>query len=261
MAPEKHPFCLELRGVSTRLGGVPVLKDICIQVREQEIVSIIGPNGAGKTTLFNVICGNVRPTSGCISYRSQDITGWPPHRVCHAGIARTFQRTRPFAEMTTCENVQMGFRFGKTRGRASPGSTGLAPDCDALLELVGLGRKRDTRGGDLTLSEQRRLEVARALATRPHLLLLDEFAAGLSPQAIKQAVELIRMLRERGLTLILVDHFLNLTACVSDRLVALDQGEQIAEGDPTSVLNSSEVIAAYLGERPRTDLREGPQGD
>ncbi len=230
-----------------------MLKDISIQVREQEIVSIIGPNGAGKTTLFNVICGNVRPLSGTVTYRGRDITGWPPHRVCHAGIARTFQRTRPFAEMTACENVRMGLRFGKSRRHGSGDSSQWPHDCEALLELVGLGHKRDTRGGDLTLSEQRRLEVARALATRPHLLLLDEIAAGLSPQAIKQAVELIRMLRERGLTLLLIDHFLNLTARVSDRLVALDKGEQIAEGDPERVLNSREVIASYLGERQRTE--------
>jgi branched-chain amino acid transport system ATP-binding protein len=158
--------------------------------------------------------------------------------------------------MTARENVQMGLRFGKRSKRASSDPAGLELDSDELLELVGLSRKRDTRGGDLTLSEQRRLEVARALATRPHLLLLDEIAAGLSPQAIKQAVELVKMLRERGLTLILIDHFLNLTACVSDRLIALDQGEQIAEGEPDSVLNCSEVVAAYLGDRQKTD-REG----
>jgi len=257
MVPEKSSLCLELRNVSIRLAGVTVLKDINIPVREQEIVSIIGPNGAGKTTLFNIICGNARPTSGRVFYRNQDITGWPPHRICHAGIARTFQTTRPFPEMTARENVQMGLWFGKTSSQGSPGA-GL--DSDELLELVGLDRKRDTRGRDLTLSEQRRLEVARALGTRPHLLLLDEIAAGLSPQAIRQAVELVKMLRERGLTLIIIDHFLNLTERVSDRLIALDQGEQIVEGDPHTVLNCSEVVAAYLGERRKTEQEESTDG-
>jgi branched-chain amino acid transport system ATP-binding protein len=250
MVSEESDLCLELRDISIRLGGVAVLKDINLRVREQEIVSIIGPNGAGKTTLFNVVCGNARPASGRVSYRNQDITGWPPHRICRAGIARTFQTTHPFPEMTARENVQMGLWFGKTGVRASSAA---GVDSDELLELVGLGRKRETRGRDLTLSEQRRLEVARALATRPHLLLLDEIAAGLSPQAIKQAVELVRMLRERGLTLIIIDHFLNLTARVSDRLIALDQGEQIAEGVPDEVLNRGEVVAAYLGERQKTE--------
>jgi branched-chain amino acid transport system ATP-binding protein len=257
MVPEKSDRCLELCNVSIRLAGVAVLKDINIQVREQEIVSIIGPNGAGKTTLFNIVCGNVRPMCGRVTYRNQDITGWPPHRICHAGIARTFQTTRPFPDMTARENVQMGLWFGKKTTQASS-VVGL--DSDELLELVGLGRKRDTRGRDLTLSEQRRLEVARALGTSPRLLLLDEIAAGLSPQAIKQAVELVKMLRERGLTLIIIDHFLNLTARVSDRLIALDQGEQIAEGEPDKVLNCSEVVAAYLGERQITGQEESTDG-
>jgi branched-chain amino acid transport system ATP-binding protein len=257
MVPQKSNFCLELRDISIRLAGVDVLKDINIRVREQEIVSIIGPNGAGKTTLFDIVCGNARPTSGRVYHGNRDITGWPPHRICHAGIARTFQTTRPFPEMTARENVQMGLWFGKKGARAS--ST-LGLDSDGLLELVGLGRKRDTRGRDLTLSEQRRLEVARALGTRPRLLLLDEIAAGLSPQAIKQAVELVKMLRERGLTLIIVDHFLNLTARVSDRLIALDQGEQIAEGEPDEVLNCSEVVASYLGERQKTGQEESADG-
>ncbi len=251
MASEKREICLELRSLSICLAGSVVLKDVNIRVREQEIVSIIGPNGAGKTTLFNIICGNLRPTSGSVHYRSQEITGWPPHRICHAGIARTFQTTRPFPEMTARENVQVGLYFGKLGAKAS--GPALQLDADELLDLVGLARKRGTRGSDLTLSEQRRLEVARALATRPQLLLLDEIAAGLSPQAIKQAVELVRMLRGRGLTLILIDHFLNLTARVSDRLIALDQGELIADGDPESVLNSAEVIAAYLGERQKAE--------
>lgn len=147
----------------------------------------------------------------------------------------------------------MGLWFGKTE--AQPSST-VDHSADELLDLVGLGHKGDTRGRNLTLSEQRRLEVARALATRPQLLLLDEIAAGLSPQAIKQAVELVRMLRKHGLTLVIIDHFLNLTARVSDRLIALDEGELIAEGEPDQVLSRGEVVAAYLGERRKLELEE-----
>lgn len=258
MASEESDLCLELRDISIRLSGIDVLKGINIRVREQEIVSIIGPNGAGKTTLFNIICGEVRPTTGRVFYRDRDVTGLPPHKICHLGIARTFQTPRPFPDMTARKNVQVGLCFGKTPQESATAAIHL--DADELLDLVGLGRKRDARGGDLTLSEQRRLEVARALATRPRLLLLDEIAAGLSPQAIKQSVELVRLLRERGLTVILIDHFLNLTARVSDRLIALDQGELIAEGSPDTVLNYDEVVAAYLGERHKADQEEIAHG-
>ena len=230
-------------------GEQNVLKDVSFEIAEQEIVSIIGPNGAGKTTLFNIICGQVKPTRGNIRFHGEDITGWPAHRICRAGIARTFQNARPFPEMSAEENVLVGIRFGRKTDAERPEN---ARGAIEMLELVGLGHKARTRAKYLTLSELRRLEVARALATRPHLLLLDEIAAGLSPQAIKHAVELVRTLRARGLTLLIIDHFLNLTAEVSDRLIALDQGEKIVEGKPSEVLECSEVISAYFGERHQT---------
>jgi branched-chain amino acid transport system ATP-binding protein len=234
--------------VGKRYGPQTALEAISLTVREQEIVGIVGPNGAGKTTLFNIISGLVKPSHGRVLLFGRDVTGWPPQRLCRAGIARTFQIPKPFAEMTAVENVLTALWFGGgapvafRQGRDAAGE---------LLELVGLEKKRSTRAGDLTPSEQRRLEVARALATDPRLLLLDEIAAGLSPQAVKQSTGLVERLRGRGLTLLIIDHFLNLTVKVSDRLFALDQGEMVAEGLPLDVMHHPDVVCAYLGERHR----------
>jgi branched-chain amino acid transport system ATP-binding protein len=258
MDAREAQIVLAMENVGVMIGSRPVLKGIHLAVEEQTIVSVIGPNGAGKTTLFNVICGHVRPSVGKVLYRGRDITRRQPHEICHAGVSRTFQIPRPFPEMTALENVQMGIWFGK-EARGNRDSEGLPAAAD-LLEIAGLTHKRHTRAKELTLSEQRRLEVARALGTRPRLLLLDEIAAGLSPSAIRQAVELIRTLRGHGLTLFIIDHFLNLTARVSDRLIALDRGEIIVEGKPSEVLNSPSVIASYLGERlpePEMAVRDG----
>lgn len=248
MGAAETTSCLAVEDISVKLGGKTVLHQVSLQVEDGEIVSVIGPNGAGKTTLFDVITGRLRPTGGRVFYRGRSIAGWPPHRVCRAGIGRTFQIARPFPEMTALENVLIGLWFGKG---VSVGGRRACEQARELLEAVGLGTKVDTPARELTLSEQRRLEVARALSTRPKLLLLDEIAAGLSPQAVRQAMELVRALRTRGVTLLIIDHFLNLTARVSDRLVALDKGEKIAEGKPQEVIQNPEVISAYLGERRR----------
>jgi branched-chain amino acid transport system ATP-binding protein len=246
MAAAATEIALALENVDVLLNSRPILRSISLAVEKQSIVSIIGPNGAGKTTIFNVICGHVRPSSGRVLLEGRDMTGRQPHDICRAGISRTFQIPRPFPEMTAYENVRMGVWFGKQgHGAAESGE----PTAQDLLDRVGLRQKSHTRARELTLSEQRRLEVARALATRPRLLLLDEIAAGLSPSAIRQAVELVQALRDQGLTLLIIDHFLNLTARVSDRLIALDTGELIAEGSPSQVLSSPSVIASYLGER------------
>ncbi len=238
---------LELREVSVIWAAQTLLHAISLQVAAQTVLGIIGPNGAGKTTLMNVIVGQITPTRGQVIYQGQDITAWPPHRRCHAGIARTFQIPRPFVEMTAWENVAVAMRFGQAK-RAKPVQREQAM---AYLELVGLTHKADTLGHDLTLSEQRRLEVARALATEPQLLLLDEVAAGLSPKMVRQVVGLVEKLRDRGLTLIIIDHFLNLTLEVADRLFVLDRGEKILEGPPQEVIRHPEVVGAYLGTRRR----------
>jgi branched-chain amino acid transport system ATP-binding protein len=253
MAAGTGKICLELRKVGIEFRQHRVLKDITLTLEEQEIVSVIGPNGAGKTTLFNIICGRIHPARGTVLFRGRDITRWPPHRICHAGIARTFQIARPFPDMTALENILIGLWFGKKSTSALSAGRDEALE---LLDLVGLGHKRDLAAKELTLSELRRLEVARALGTKPQLLLLDEIAAGLSPQAIKRSVELVKALRDRGLTLLIIDHFLNLTAIVSDRLIALDQGEKIMEGKPSEVLECPEVISSYLGERQQSGREE-----
>ena len=246
-------ICLDLVHVSKKYGTRRVLTDISLTIARQEILGIIGPNGAGKTTLFDIICGQVRPTRGAIYLDGCDITDWAPHRICHAGIARTFQIAKPFPEMTALENVEIGLRFGKPEALSPSECHDRALE---LLEWVGLANKFKTPAGQLTLSEQRRLEVARALATRPHVLMLDEIAAGLSPQAVKAAVQLVEKLRDRGLTLLIIDHFLNLTVKVSDRIVALDRGEKIIEGTPSEVMNHPEVVSAYLGERHKPTHKE-----
>ncbi len=245
--------CLELSDISKSFQGRRVLAGVSLTVHDGEILGIIGPNGAGKTTLFNIICGLVRADAGRVVFHGQDITGWPPHRICRAGIARAFQIPQPFPEMSVLENVLIGAWFGQ-----EPGAGAGDPQAEAreLLALVGLGEKGALPCHELNLIEKRRLEVARALATRPHLLLLDEIAAGLSPAAVRQTVDLVKKLRDRGLTLIVTDHYLNLTLRVSHRLVALDQGEVVAEGSPREVIRHPEVASAYLGTRESRAARE-----
>jgi branched-chain amino acid transport system ATP-binding protein len=245
MGSAKDEICLELQSIQIHFEQVPVLRDINLSLRENEIVSIIGPNGAGKSTLFNIICGLTRPSGGRVLYYGEDITRWPTHRICHAGIGRTFQIARPFAGMTTLENVLFAFCFGKPKG----GQCSLKrKEALRLLDLLQLSHKADLPSRELTCSELRRLETARALATRPKLLLLDEIVAGFSPQVIDQWVGLLKTLRDQGLTLLIIDHFLSLTAKVSDRLIALHHGTKIAEGEPDEVLSCPEVVSAYLGE-------------
>jgi branched-chain amino acid transport system ATP-binding protein len=232
--------------VSKRFGPRRALEGFDLTVRQGEVVGIIGPNGSGKTTLFNLITGQVQPDCGVIRVFGQDAGGWPPHRFCHAGVARTFQIPQPFPEMTALENVLIPVWFGQGD---RPAGNSHREAALGHLRTVGLPHKVDTLARDLTLSEQRRLEVARALATRPRLLLLDEIAAGLSPKLVAQVVGLVEQWRGQGLTLLIIDHFLNLTLKAAGRLVALDQGEKLAEGPPAEVFRHPEVVAAYLGTR------------
>ena len=238
---------LQLQGLSKKFNDHLALNAIDFSLREGEIVGLVGPNGAGKTTLFNLICGRFRPSSGSVLFAGMDITGCKADKICRLGISRTFQSSRPFLQMSSLHNVLVGRVFGKGfRFNTRPEDVNMAQE---LLEVVGIARKAETPAKDLTLSEQRRLDLARALATRPRLLLLDEVAAGFSPVAVKQAVSLVRRVRERGVTLLIIDHFLNLSLQVSDRLLALDHGEKIAEGTPKEVMANQEVIRAYLGLR------------
>jgi branched-chain amino acid transport system ATP-binding protein len=238
---------LQLQSLRKTFDHFCALNDIDFSVNENEIVGLVGPNGAGKTTLFNLISGRLKPSSGKILFEGKDITGLKAHTICRLGISRTFQSSRPFPHMSTLHNVLIGHVFGKGFSfHTRPKDLQMAME---LLEVVGIAHKADTPAGQLTLSEQRRLDLARALATRPKLLLLDEVAAGFSPVLVKQAVQLINRVRERGVTLLIIDHFLTLSLKVSDRLLALDHGEKIAEGPPHKVMRNRDVLQAYLGLR------------
>ncbi|MBW2327631.1 MAG: ABC transporter ATP-binding protein, partial [Deltaproteobacteria bacterium] len=238
---------LQLQELSKTFNGICVLNNIDFTMNEGEIVGLVGPNGAGKTTLFNLISGRLRPSTGKILFEGKDITGFKPHTVCKLGISRTFQSSRPFSRMSTLQNVLAGQVFGKGFSlHTRPEDKQMAHE---LLDVVGIAHKAETLAVNLTLSEQRRMDLARALATRPKLLLLDEVAAGFSPVLVKQAIKLINRVRERGVTLLIVDHFLNLSLKVADRLLALDHGEKIAEGPPNIVMKNREVLRAYLGMR------------
>jgi len=242
---------LTLHAVSKTFGDFTALKDINFVLHEGEVVGLVGPNGAGKSTLLNVISGRLKPSCGEVRFDNVLISGLKPQRICRLGISRTFQSSRLFAGMSALDNILAARLFGK---RCRPRITG--QDRDAArraLAFVGMTHKADTPAGDLTLSEQRRLDLARALATRPRLLLLDEIAAGFSPVLVKQAVSLVKKVRARGVTILIIDHFLNLSVRVSDRLLALDHGEKVAAGPPAEVLRNPDVMRAYLGLR-----HEGP---
>lgn len=242
---------LRLEALSKKFGDLWALKEIDFGLDEGEIVGLVGPNGAGKTTLFNLITGRYRPSSGRVLFWDKDITLCKPHEIQRLGISRTFQSSRPFANMSALENVVVGRIFSgefNLFARAKDIET-----ARELLDLVGLSHKAKTAAGELTLSEQRRLDLARALATQPKLLLLDEVVAGFSPLAVKRAAELVRRVQQRGVTLFIIDHFLSLSLRVSDRLLALDHGEKVAEGGPQEVMRNREVIRAYLGMRHKSE--------
>ena len=242
---------LELQAITKKFNDFNALNGIDFCINQGEIVGLVGPNGAGKTTLFNIISGRLKPTSGNILFEGNKITGFKPDRICRLGISRTFQSSRTFNNMTALNNILVGHLFGKGfHLRTRPEDVQLARD---LLEVVGIPHKAETLAEDLTLSEKRRLDLARALATRPKLLLLDEVAAGFSPVLVKQAVQLINRVRERGVTLLIIDHFLTLSLKVSDRLLVLNHGEKIAEGPPNQVMKSREVGRAYLGLQYQND--------
>jgi branched-chain amino acid transport system ATP-binding protein len=232
--------CLEVRGIAKQYGDKSILEDISFSLQAGEVLGIIGPNGAGKSTLFGIIAGWLAPARGEVVLWGRNITGWPPERRCRAGMARTFQAPQVFPEMSALDNVMLGAWFGP----ASPPSAAQARE---FLDMVGLADKADTPARKLTLMQQRLLELARALATRPQLLLLDELAAGLSLKAVKLLIDLLAKLRGQGLTLLLTDHLLNLVVPVSDRLLALDQGRIIASGPPQTLIHDPQVVSAYLG--------------
>jgi branched-chain amino acid transport system ATP-binding protein len=232
---------LVVKGLSKRFGGLRAVQDVSFTIKENETVALIGPNGAGKTTSFHLITGFHRPDQGSVMAYGREIAGLKPHDVCAHGVARTFQVAKPFGAMTVLANVMTG-AFLRDR------STTVARDkAREVIEFVGLGAKEQTAAKDLTTIDQRRLEMARALATQPRLLLLDEVMAGLNPAEIDQAVGLIGKLSQRGLTIVIVEHVMRAIMAVARRIVVLDHGQKIAEGTPKEIVENPEVIRAYLG--------------
>lgn len=233
---------LEGRKISKRFGGLMALRDVDIDIEEGKIVGLIGPNGAGKTTLFNVISGFYRPDGGSIRFLGHDIAHLPRNRICRMGLTRTFQIVKPFSNMTVFENVLVGALNGIQK------IADASEHAEKTLRLTGLWQRRDETAGNLTLSLRKRLEISRALATRPRLLFLDEVMAGLNPTEVKEAIDLIRKIREGGVTVLMVEHIMKAIMSLCDHIVVLHLGEKIAEGSPGEITSDMAVIHAYLGD-------------
>ncbi|MFP4641809.1 MAG: ABC transporter ATP-binding protein [Dehalococcoidia bacterium] len=235
---------LEGEGVTKYFGGLAAVSNVDFHVDQGEIVGLIGPNGSGKTTLFNLVSGALVPKPGVIGFRGERITGLKPDQICRRGVSRTFQTVEVFGNMSVLQNVLLGALFGKP-GISSADATSEATE---LLELVGLSAMGALPAKDLTLANQKRVEVARALATRPELLLLDELMAGLTHAEVEEAMELVKLLRDRGMTIVMIEHVMKAIMSVCDRIMVLHHGEKIAEGTPSEVSTNSRVVEVYLGE-------------
>lgn len=241
---------LEVDRVSKGFGGVRAVHEVSFTLDEGELVGIMGPNGSGKTTLFNVIAGAFAPDGGEVRLGGQRISGLAPHRVCAHGVGRTFQLVRPFGGLTALENVLVGRLFGRAAARG-----GAAAEADRLLALVGLKGRGETPAAQLTLIDRKRLELARALATSPRLLLLDEFMAGLNPAETATAMALIRTLVGQGTTVLMVEHIVWALMELSRRIIVLSAGEKIAEGPPDVIAADPAVVEVYLGSERGSPMR------
>jgi len=235
---------LEGERVTKHFGGLAAISNVDFHVEQGEIMGLIGPNGAGKTTLFNLISAALNLNSGVIKFKGEKISGLKPHQICRAGVARTFQSVKVFGSVPVLGNVLLGAFFGTSTGMSSADATREAMES---LEFVGLSAMRGTPAKDLTLANQKRLEVARALATQPELLLLDELVAGLNATETTEAMELVTKIRNRGITILMIEHVMKAIMSVCDRIMVLHHGEKIAEGTPAQITNNPTVIEVYLG--------------
>jgi branched-chain amino acid transport system ATP-binding protein len=240
---------LEGKGVTKYFGGLAAVVDVDFYVDRGEVLGLIGPNGAGKTTLFNLISAALAPRPGAITFQGTNITGMKPYQICRMGIARTFQTVKIFGHLPVFDNVRVGSLFGAS-ARISSGEA--EKEAAELLEFVGLSGQRKILAKELTLANQKRLEVARALATRPELLLLDEMMAGLTYTEVAQAMDLVKQIHQRGITIIMIEHVMKAIMNVCDRIIVLHHGRKIAEGTPREIAANPTVIEVYLGEQSHT---------
>lgn len=236
---------LEAERLSKRFGGLTAISGLDLNVAQGEILGLIGPNGAGKTTLFNLLSGALKADTGVVRFKGQDITGLKPHRIARKGLARTFQSVKIFPKMPVTDHVLLGYLFGRIE--AQDKGEALC-EVNEILEFVGLGAVRTRRGGDLILANQKRLEVARALAAKPALLLLDELMAGLTPTEMAEAMDLVREIGRRGVTIVMIEHVMKVIMSICSRIIVLDHGLKIAEGTPQEIAQDKTVIEVYLGE-------------
>jgi branched-chain amino acid transport system ATP-binding protein len=234
---------LSVAGVNKHFGGVVAVKDLSFDVGAGEVIGVMGPNGAGKTTLLNVIAGEYKPDSGTVTFKGSDITGYPPHKLCHRGIVRTYQIPQPFVTLTVLQNIAVAAIFGRGLGKSTA-----EDEAADLLSFVGLAEKKDMLAGDLEEISLKRLELARVLATNPTLLMIDELAAGLTDTEIPQVLDLLKaMNKKRGITIILIEHVMKVMTKAVDRIIVMDEGMKIAEGKPAAIMKNKKVIKAYLG--------------
>jgi branched-chain amino acid transport system ATP-binding protein len=237
---------LEGEKVTKYFGGLAAVSDVDFHVEKGEIFGLIGPNGAGKTTLFNLISGAFAPKSGVIKFKGEKISGLRPYRICRMGMARTFQEVRVFGNIPAIQNVSLGALFGTPKKSVS--STQATQEAEELLDFVGFTVPKTIPAGGLTLANQKRVEIARALATKAEMLLLDEVMAGLTPTETAEAMELVTKIRDKGVTVFMIEHVMKAIMGVCDRIMVLHHGEKIADGTPQEVASSKKVIEVYLGE-------------
>jgi branched-chain amino acid transport system ATP-binding protein len=246
---------LEISGLSKSFGGLAAVSNVDLSVKEGKIVSLIGPNGAGKTTLFAMVAGFLKPERGTVTFQGKDITGLKPHKICKLGMVRTFQVTQPFAKLTTLENIMVG-AYCRTSNRELASSR-----AREIAKKVGMTAALDQSADSLTVAGRKRLELARSLATQPRLLLLDEVMAGLNPTEIDEIVDVIKKIRDTGVTIFLIEHVMKAVMNLSDYAYVLNDGVRIADGTPTQIANNPNVIEAYLGQGAAKNMREGDAAD
>ncbi|UCG63974.1 MAG: ABC transporter ATP-binding protein [Deltaproteobacteria bacterium] len=233
---------LSIVGVTKTFGGLVAVNDLSMDIHEGEAVGLMGPNGAGKTTIITIISGQYKPDRGMIKFKGNDISGLPPHSICHLGISRTYQIPQPFGNLTALQNIAVAAMYGKGVGKAAAEA-----EASKIIDIVGLSDKRDVPARDLMAITLKRLELARALATNPKLLLIDEVAAGLIETEIPRLLNILKEVRSMGITYILIEHVLKVMMEAVDRVTVIDYGTKIAEGKPSEVMEDKKVITAYFG--------------